>query len=714
VSAATLTFHGAAGTVTGSCFEVAFGKRRVLVDCGLFQGPRSLEALNFGPFAFDPARIDAVLLTHAHLDHGGLLPRLAAEGFRGPVFCTPATRDLIGIMLPDAARIHEQEAARRNRRADRADEQPVLPLYTSADAQAAIDLARPVEFETQFEVAPGFQARFWNAGHILGSASVELFAGGSHLLFSGDLGPEHKSFHLDPNGPRGVDHLLCESTYGDRSREPVTIEERRTLLEGEVKAALKRGGNLLIPVFALERTQELLLDFAMLIDSGRIPHLQVFVDSPLASRATEIFRRHRRELEDLGDGDTFRHPRFHFVESVEQSMGLNAMSGAVILAASGMCEAGRIRHHLRHNLPRWDSTILFVGFQAQGTLGRAILEGAKRVRISGRDVAVRAHVRRIDSYSAHADREELVAWATARQPVKGSLFLTHGESGALDGLKAAVGTFMPSVLIPAIGETYELPAGAPARRLTTGRIELREVLRRDWQNDYADFAANLKRQLQRIESGRRRAEAIARMREVIDQYADHRRTPAGHRRSPARARPGCGRAWPGRSRWPSACIYKNSGATAMAAGAPACHAAFDNVRCRIPGSLASRASSTRAGPTGHLLPRSQWRRVATGTPIFRAKAVWLRPVRWRMAATSPPGGKWTRKPGTSSPRSQRRVCSMLSMRISKSSSFISRLQPARLTQVCRKEYTIFGDHEDASPIAPTLALPASGRNTVPP
>ena len=520
--APTLTFHGAAGTVTGSCFEVAFARRRVLVDCGLFQGPRSLEALNFEPFGFDPAAIDAVLLTHAHLDHCGLLPRLVAEGFRRPIWCTAATRDLLGIMLPDAAGIQEQEAARRNRRADRADEPPVVPLYTLADAERVIELVRSVELEEQFEAATGFRARFWNAGHILGSASIELFAGGTGILFSGDLGPEHKSFHLDPNGPRGIDHLLCESTYGDRDREPITIEARRLLLRDEVNGARKRGGNLVVPVFALERTQELLVDLAALIDGGDIPHLQVFVDSPLASRATEIFRRHQGELEDMGAGDTFHHPGFHFVESVEQSIALNNMSGAVILSASGMCEAGRIRHHLRYNLPRPDSTILFVGFQAQGTLGRAILEGAKRVRISGRDVAVRAQVRRIDSYSAHADREELIAWIKARLPVRGSLFLTHGEDQGLAGLGKAVEPILPGVLVPEIGEKYELPAGAPARRLATGRADLRDILHRDWQNDYADFAANLKHELQRIESRRRRAEAIARMRDVIAQYADHR------------------------------------------------------------------------------------------------------------------------------------------------------------------------------------------------
>ena len=521
--APSLTFHGAAGTVTGSCFEIGFARRRVLVDCGLFQGPRSLEALNFAPFAFDPARIDAVVLTHAHLDHCGLLPRLVAEGFGGPIWCTEATRDLLGIMLPDAARIHEQEAERRNRRADRADEPPIVPLYTEADAEAALALARPVALETQFEVTPGFQARLWNAGHILGSASVELFVGASSLLFSGDLGPDNKSFHLDPMGPRGIDHLLCESTYGDRSRDRITIEQRRDLLEAEVAEARRHGGNLIIPVFALERTQELLLDLAALIDSGRAPRLQVFIDSPLASRATEIFRKHRGELQDVNRDDAFRHAGFHFVQSVDQSIALNRISGAVILSASGMCEAGRIRHHLRHNLPRRDSTILFVGFQAQGTLGRTILEGARRVRISGRDVAVRARIRRIDSYSAHADRGELIAWVKARQPVKGGLFLTHGEPGALRSLGEGTTALAPTVLIPEIGETWSLPAGLPPRRLKAGRAELRPILQHDWQNDYADLASQLKQRLQRIEGEQNRREAIARIRDVLDRYRSGRR-----------------------------------------------------------------------------------------------------------------------------------------------------------------------------------------------
>lgn len=530
-SAPLLTFHGAARTVTGSCMELGLGGRRILIDCGLFQGSRSLESLNLEPFAFDAGTLDAVLLTHAHIDHSGLLPKLVAEGYAGPIWCTAPTRDLLRHMLPDSGRIQEYEAERRNRRADRADEAPVSPLYTEADAHAAVAQVRTVALERWFEPVPGIRARMWNAGHILGSASIEVEAGGAHLLFSGDIGPAHKAFHPDPEAPAGFDHVVCESTYGDRSREDLTIEERRTLLEAEIKGALTRGGNLVIPVFALERTQELLLDIARLINAGQLPHTAVFIDSPLASHATDVFEQHRAELEDLGSGEVFRHPAFHFTESVSESMRLNSLSGAIILAASGMCEAGRIRHHLRHNLPRRESTILFVGFQAAGTLGRTILDGASRVRISGHDVAVRAQVRRIDSYSAHADREDIHAWIAARAPIAGSLFLDHGEAGAMETLRRHLQArdAAASIVTPEIGERYALPAGAPARRVATGRIELREALGQDWQNDYAHFATGLKRELAGIENAAQRREALARMRAVLDSFKDHRERQAKRR-----------------------------------------------------------------------------------------------------------------------------------------------------------------------------------------
>lgn len=520
-----LTFHGAAQTVTGSCMEISWRGRRMLIDCGLFQGSRSLETLNREPFSFAPDKIDCVVLTHAHIDHSGLLPRLVAEGFAGPIWCTEPTRDLLTYMLPDAGRIQEGEAERRNRRADRADEPLVPPIYTEADSVRAVGQARPIALGEWFEPLHGLRARLWNAGHILGSASVELQAGGIGLLFSGDLGPANKAFHPDPDGPTRLDHIICESTYGDRDRPEITIEERRRSLEAEIKAALTRGGNLVVPVFAVERTQELLLDVASLINSGRLPYTPVFIDSPLASRATGVFARHGRDLEDMGSGEIFRHSAFHYVESAAESMRLNMISGAIIMAASGMCEAGRIRHHLIHNLPRRESTILFVGYQAQGSLGRTILEGAQRVRISGRDVAVRAQIRRIDSYSAHADRSDILAWIAARQPIGGSIFLTHGENGAIESLRRELQSqdAAATIVTPLIGERYTLAPATPAKRTVTGRIEAQRAVGRDWQNDYAAFAVNLKQELQKIRDESRRKEAIDRMRRILSDYGEHRR-----------------------------------------------------------------------------------------------------------------------------------------------------------------------------------------------
>lgn len=526
-----LSFHGAAGTVTGSCMEFRLGERHLLVDCGMFQGSRSLEALNHGAFGFDIDRIGAVVLTHAHIDHCGLLPKLVAQGWRGRIWCTPATSDLLEYMLADAGRIQEGEAERHNRRRDRAGETPFKPLYTEEDALRAWRMTQSMPLGEWFEPMPGFRVRLWNAGHILGAASAELEAGGVRVLCSGDLGPDNKAFHPDPEAPAGLDHVICEATYGDRTRDRLTIAGRRDLLEREIKQAIARGGNLVIPVFALERTQELLLDIARLADANRIPDVPVFVDSPLASRATQVFASHAGAMEDICGEDVFHHPAIHYVDDVQQSIRINSVSGAIIMAASGMCEAGRIRHHLKHNLHRRESTILFVGFQAQGTLGRVILEGARRVRISGEDINVRAQIRRIDAYSAHADRDELHAWIRARRPITGSLFLGHGESEAIAAFKALVQQDDPGLHVtePKIGEVYALAPGQPARRTHTGRTDLDQLAGTDWQNDYADFVSNLKVHLGKIGNERARKAALAEMRRVLDSYnavrAEHRRRP---------------------------------------------------------------------------------------------------------------------------------------------------------------------------------------------
>ncbi len=344
------------------------------------------------------------------------------------------------------------------------------------------------------------------------------------MICSGDIGPDNKSFHPDPDSPAGIDHVVCEATYGDRRREPLSIDERRRLLKSEVQAAMARGGNLVIPVFALERTQELLLDLQYLMATDEIESASVFVDSPLANRVTGVFGRYASQLEDTGGRNVFDQPQLHYVSEVKESMRLNSVSGAIILAASGMCEGGRIRHHLIHNLHRPDSTVLFVGYQAQGTLGRVILGGAERVRISGRDIKVRAQIRSILSYSAHADQAELLAWIDERCPISGSLFLDHGEAGALEVLRREVHNRHAdlSIRLPQIGERYALPPGQPAKRLDTGRVDLAEAVGRDWQNAYADFATVLKSRLKDLQDDRQRREALDNMRAILESYNAHR------------------------------------------------------------------------------------------------------------------------------------------------------------------------------------------------
>ena len=516
-----LTFHGAAQTVTGSCMELTLNGRHILVDCGLYQGSRTLEMLNHGAFDFDVAKIEAVVLTHAHIDHCGLLPKLVKQGYKGVIWCTQGTSDLLEFMLADAGRIQETEAEHRNHRRDRAGETAFLPLYTEADALQAWRQSKGVGLGEWFEPAPGFRVRLWNAGHILGAASAEIEAttklGPVHLLCSGDIGPDNKEMQANPEAPSGLDYVVCESTYGNRTREHLSIEARRDVLEHEINTALARGGNLVIPVFALERTQELVLDIIRLAEASRIPGVPVFVDSPLASRATTVFARHADELEDMAGVNIARHPAIHYVEDAAESMRLNMVSGAIILAASGMCEAGRIRHHLKHNLHRRDSTVLFVGFQAAGSLGRVLVEGAERVRISGEDITVRAQIRRIDTYSAHADSAELLAWIKARFPISGGLFLSHGESDAITGLEALVQAEAPTlkVIAPRLGESFALAPGAPAKRRRTARMDVAAAMGTDWQNDYASFATSLKQGLAHLHSDKDRQRAIAEMRRIL-------------------------------------------------------------------------------------------------------------------------------------------------------------------------------------------------------
>ncbi|SFN62108.1 MBL fold metallo-hydrolase [Dokdonella immobilis] len=426
--------HGAAKQVTGSCHLITCNERRVLVDCGLFQGSRETERSNAEPFEFDPASIDAVLLTHAHLDHCGRLPLLVKRGFRGRIFTTAATRELARVVLLDAAGLQEEDA-RRAREKPRNGEAAMPPLYTIADALHTLDfLAADVSYGDTVAITDGIRARFLDAGHILGSASVLLDVDDGHvqrrLLFSGDLGNPNRPIVRDPMPAPAADYVFMESTYGDRPHR--SVPDSVIELYEAIRETAARHGNVIIPTFALERTQEILYYLHFGIRTGALPkHMRVFLDSPMAISATEIFRRHPEcfdlgFLEELEHGDPFDMPGLHFTRETSESMAINSIEGgAVILAGSGMCNGGRVRHHLRHNLWRERSSVVFVGYAAEGTLARRIIDGASRVRIFNEDIPVRAQVWTINGFSAHADQPALLAWLGVAP--RRRVYLVHGE-----------------------------------------------------------------------------------------------------------------------------------------------------------------------------------------------------------------------------------------------------------------------------------------------
>ncbi|MGE3148247.1 MAG: MBL fold metallo-hydrolase RNA specificity domain-containing protein, partial [Pseudorhodoplanes sp.] len=463
-----LSFHGAARAVTGSCFRLQTDRSQVLIDCGLFQGSKTEKELNYRPFPFPPKEINAVVLSHAHIDHSGLLPKLVKAGYRGRIYATPATVDLAAVMLLDSAHIQELEVEQLNRRKLHQNPDPVEPIYVAKDAAECVERFQPKTYGAWFDVTPDMRARFWNAGHLLGSASVEVEireAGSDRpcrILFSADIGPDAKLLQPHPDAPRDLDYLICEATYGDTDRVDATAERRRIALRDEVRAAQKRDGVLLIPSFAVERAQELISDLVQLMNEGQLPTIPVYVDSPLAAKASRVFAKHAPDLEGgeaLVRGLNSRN--VHFTETVEQSKALDRLHEFhIVIAASGMCEAGRIRHRLKNWIWRDAATVLLVGFQAQGTLGRIIQDGAASVRIQGDEFKVRARIRSIDLYSGHADGPELAEWVRKRLPVRHNIFLVHGEEPALGGLQTRLGSVVEAkqVVIPSIDETYELTA----------------------------------------------------------------------------------------------------------------------------------------------------------------------------------------------------------------------------------------------------------------
>jgi len=457
----TLQFLGAAGTVTGSKYLVQHDGRRILIDCGLFQGLKELRLRNWSPLPVDPKSIEAVALTHAHIDHIGSLPRLVKEGFKGPVFSTSATRALAGLLLPDSAHLQEEEARYANE-AGSTKHDPALPLYTVEDACAALRHFETFEYGRRREILPGITLTFARAGHILGSAicTLELAGSRQRIVFSGDLGRYDAPILRDPEPVEYATTLLVESTYGDRTHGAVKAIDA---LASAVSDAVVRKGMIVIPSFAVGRTQEILYDLRALEEADRIPTLDVFVDSPMACDATPIYLAHPEDhdldmtaLLERGISPLATR-RTHFVTSVEDSKKLNDRAGpAIIISASGMATGGRILHHLKHRLPDPKNTILFVGYQAEGTRGRRLLAGEKEIRIYGEMVKVSARVAAVSGFSAHGDWRELMRWMSGFRAPPKQTFLVHGEAPALEALRQRVAQNGWPVRVPPHLETVQL------------------------------------------------------------------------------------------------------------------------------------------------------------------------------------------------------------------------------------------------------------------
>lgn len=434
---------GAARGVTGSRYLIEANDTTILVDCGLYQ-EREFLYRNWEPFRCSPKKLEAVFLTHAHLDHSGLLPKLVNEGFRGRVYCTPATADITKIILIDSAHLQEEDAAYKKKRHIKEGRQgpyPEIPLFTVADAEATFPLFSLVEYNQTVNIGHGIEASFFDAGHVLGSAMIKLrISQGEEkrsIIFSGDIGRWNRPILHDPSTFRYTDYVVMESTYGDRKHEGT--EEIGDKLAEIVKAAFAAGGNIIVPSFALQRTQEILYYLNILHMTKRIPLLKVYLDSPMAIKITEVYKRYAGLL-DLDMRELIRNHRSPFdfpglkmVETVEESKTLNEIKGTVmIIAGSGMCTGGRIKHHLANNISRPECTVLFVGYQAIGTLGRQILDGAKTVRIHGQQYPVRARIDHIQGFSAHADRDELLKWLSKLSVHPRRIFITHGESNSAE------------------------------------------------------------------------------------------------------------------------------------------------------------------------------------------------------------------------------------------------------------------------------------------
>lgn len=458
---ATLTILGAAQTVTGSRFLLEAHGRRVLVDCGIFQGLKELRLRNWEPFPVDPASIDALVLTHAHLDHAGYLPRLVSLGFSGPVYVTQDTAALLGVVLPDSGRLHEEEAEFANR-IGATRHRPALPLYTEREAYASLDNLQAVEFGTQFDVADIFGFRFDVAGHILGSATVLAeMPDGVKVRFSGDLGRPNHPVLASAQPVGDADFVLVESTYGDRLHHPEDPVERLAAL---VHRTVERGGVVVIPAFAVDRTEVLLYHLARLARAGRLPAVPVFVDSPMALAALQVYRRALREgradihPELRGDGSLFEVPLLEENETTEGSKKISRRTeSAIIIAGAGMATGGRVTHHLERFLPDRRNAVALVGYQAAGTRGRTLLEGAEVLKMHGKYIPVRAEVCDLPGFSVHADRDEIVSWLRTAEREPDTVIVVHGEEAASNSMRGTIrSTLGWNAVVPSTGERFSL------------------------------------------------------------------------------------------------------------------------------------------------------------------------------------------------------------------------------------------------------------------
>ena len=430
----SLTFLGATGTVTGSRFLLKTAHKQYLIDCGLFQGLKELRLRNWEPFPISPEDIDAVILTHAHIDHTGYLPRLVHYGFKGTIYATTATTDLCQILLPDSAHLQEEDAEYANKK-HFSKHSPALPLYTTEDALQALELFTPIAYGSRLQLDDGVSLTFRDAGHILGSSFIDLRlpidGEERRLLFSGDLGRPNQPILRDPHTVFGADYLIVESTYGDRLHGN---EDPKEVMARIINESIRRGGVLLIPSFAVGRTQELLYTIRELEEANRIPHLPIYMDSPLAIKATKIFSKNKQDFDlksktlELKGKNVLETAQLHFAQTQEESKAINKIkSNAIIISASGMATGGRILHHLFNRLPDPKNTVLFIGYQAVGTRGRTILDGAESVKIHGQYVPIRAHIESTSCFSAHADYHEILAWLSNFNSGPRKVFIVHGE-----------------------------------------------------------------------------------------------------------------------------------------------------------------------------------------------------------------------------------------------------------------------------------------------